>query len=240
MADRSALRLAIDLTFVAAIIGTGIAVYATRAPDVPAGVCTSDAGAPRYDAMLADGRITIAAVFGELDGGPADHNEWSYRTFAVALRERGFVETGERFERGALTIDLALVERSAAHTSAALAGALVSHDVVYYNGHSYKGALAIEPSDEYRVLVLDTCWSTQYYAAELVAPSRDVITNRERSVTGSIESFLALVDALHARSAWPLTEMNALAETRARTRAALSMYKEPERYRRDVACPNAR
>ena len=82
-----------------------------------------------------------------------------------------------------------------AQTTAALAGALASHDVVYYTGHSHDGEIAIEPPSDYRLIVLDSCWSTQHFAEHLIGPQRDVITNSQRSVTGSIESFLVLVDA---------------------------------------------
>lgn len=248
MADRTAFRLAVDLAFVGALIACGVTVYAkSRMPDVPAGVCTADSGSPRYDAMLADGAITVAAVFGELSGGPTDHNVWSYRAFGDALRDRGFaqVEPGlgytqgheiDRYRLGDLTIDLVLVADDPAQTTAALAGALAGHDVVYYTGHSHDGDIAIAPPSDYRLIVLDSCWSTQHFAQRLMSPDRDVITNSERSVTGSIESFLVLVDALRAHDGWPLVRMNALAEARAAKRAPLSTFKEPERYRLDVPC----
>ena len=238
MADRAAVRLAVDIAFAAAVVACGVTVYAhTRARDIPDGLCASTSPAPRYDAMLADGRITIAAVFGELAGGPTDTNAWSYRTFAAGLRERGFVEVAsDKFELGTLTIELALIADDPAESTAALAGALASHDVVYYNGHSHDGDIEMSPGNDYRLLVLDSCWSTQHFAKRVLAPTRDVITNSEPSVTGSIESFLVLVDALRAGEAWPLAEMNALAEQRAIRRAPLSRFKEPERYRLDVPC----
>lgn len=239
MADRAAIRLVIDLAFTAAIIACGVTVYAmSRAPGIPAGVCRADTGGPRYDALLADGRLTIAVVFGELLGGPADHNAWSYRAFEAGLRARGFAEVApERFVLGTTTIDLALIPDDPAQTTAALAGALASHDVLYYNGHSHDGTIELSPGDDYRVIVLDSCFSTQHFAQRLVGHGHDVITNSERSVTGSIESFFALLDSVVARRpAWPLAEMNELAAARARARAALSKFKEPERYRLDVPC----
>jgi hypothetical protein len=239
MADRAAIRLAVDLVFAAAVVACGVTVHAmNRTPDVPAGVCTTTTGGPRYGAMLADGTLTLAAVFGELVGGPTDPNAWSARAFADGLRSRGFVEVEpDRYRLGDITVDVALVSTDPAESTAALAGALASHDVVYYNGHSHGGALGLDPPADYRLIVLDSCWSTQRYAERLIAPGRDVLTNTERSVTGSIESFFVLVDALIAREpAWPLAEMNALAERRARLRAPLSKYKEPEHYRVDVPC----
>jgi len=177
-------------------------------------------------------------VFGELVGGPTDPNVWSYRAFEHGLRARGFNEVApERFQRGAITIDLALIPDDPAQSTAALAGALASHDIIYYNGHSHGGDIELSPGPDYRVIVLDSCWSTQHFAERLVGANRDVITNRERSITGSIESFLALLDALVARApAYPLGQMNELAVARAWNRAARSKYKEPERYRLDVPC----
>ena len=248
MGDRTAFRLAIDLAFAGALIACGFTVYAhTRAPDVPDDVCERAGGAPRYDAMLADGQLTIAAVFGELSGGPIDYNVWSYRAFAESLRERGFVAVSpgigytqgheiDRYRLGNVTVDVVLIADDPAQSTAALAGALASHDVVYYNGHSHDGDIGIDPPADYRLLVLDSCWSTQHFAKGLLDSSHDVITNSERSVTGSVESFLVLVDALRAGGDYPLARMNALAEKRAEARALISKYKEPERYRLDAAC----
>jgi hypothetical protein len=249
MADRAAIRLAIDVAFVGVLIATAVTVYAkSRAPDVPAGVCTTTAGGPRYDAMLADGGLSIAAIFGELAGGPTDHNVWSYRAFEAGLRERGFIEVEpglgytqghevDRYRLGNITIDLVLIADDPAQSTAALAGALANHDVIYYNGHSHDGDITIEPPRDYRLIVLDSCWSTQHFAQQLIGPNHDIITNSERSVTGSVESFLVLLDALYAHDTWPLAEMNALARSRAERRAPVSQFKEPERYRIDVPCP---
>jgi hypothetical protein len=248
MADRAAIRLAIDLAFVGAVIACAVTVYAkSRSPEIPPGLCGKTTSGPRYDALLADGSMTIAAVFGELSGGPTDHNVWSYRVFADALRERGFAQVDpgvgytqghevDRYRRGNVTIDLVLVADDPAETTAALAGALASHDIIYYNGHSHDGTIAFDPPHDYRVIVLDSCWSTQHFAKRLVGPERDVITNSERSVTGSVESFLVLIDALLTNSDWPLDEMNSLADMRARKRAPITKYKQPERYRADVSC----
>ena len=158
--------------------------------------------------------------------------------FELGLRERGFVEIApERFRRGDTTIDIALIADDPEQTSAALTGAFASHDVVYYNGHSHKGAIEMSPGAAYRLIVLDSCWSTQHFAKRLLDRGHDVITNSERSVTGSVESFFVLVDTLLAREpSWPLLQMNALAERRAMSRAPMSTFQVPERYRIDTRC----
>jgi hypothetical protein len=135
-----------------------------------------------------------------------------------------------------MTVDLVLIGDDPEQSTAAIAGALASHDVVHYNGHSHAGAIGYAPPADYRLIVLYSCWSTQHFARHLIGPQRDVITNSERSVTGSVESFLVLVDAVRSGGDYPLARMNALAEARAEARAPISKFKEPERYRIDVAC----
>ena len=240
MADRAAARLAVDLGFAVAVLACGIATYVlSGTPAVPAGVCKRDDGGPRYTMLLADGRITIAAVFGELRGGPGDRNAWSYQALATALRERGFAETApDHFERDELAIDLQLLPDDATRLGAAITHALADHDLVYYNGHNQGGTLEISGPAEYRVIVMDTCFSTQLYSQRLTGPERDVIGNRERSITGSVQSLLVLVDGLHERSAWRpmLDDMNRLSDERARMRGPITRFKDAEDYRIDVAC----
>ena len=242
MADRAAARLAIDLGFAAAVLACGIATYVlSGTPSVPEGVCRLDTGSPRYPALLADGRITIAAVFGELKGGPGDRNAWSYQALTVALRERGFVEvTPARFERGDLAIDLQLLPDDPVRLTAALTAALADHDLVYYNGHNEGGALDVRVPDDYRVIVMDTCFSTQLYSARLAGANRDVIGNRQRSITGSVQSLLVLVDGLGERVTWHtmLAEMNRFSDERARMRGPITRFKDAEDYRIDVICPH--
>ena len=90
---------------------------------------------------------------------------------AEALRERGFAEDRARPLHDSAT------SRSISHSCptirrrpAALAGALASHDVVYYNGHSHDGDIEISPPRDYRLIVLDSCWSTQHFAERLISP----------------------------------------------------------------------
>jgi hypothetical protein len=227
MADRAALRLGVDLAFAAAAVACGVAAYALSGPPaVPRGVCSSDAGAPRYDELYADGRLSIGIVIGELAGGPADHNAWSAHVLQDELRARG------------IPFDLELVRDRPAAIGAALDRALATHEIVYYNGHSYRGKLKLRAPDDYRLVFLDTCWSTQLYSPRLVGPAHDVIANADRSITGSVESFLVLLDGLRARADWRemLERMNRRAAERAHHRSSVSRFKHPERYRRDVRC----
>jgi len=201
-------------------------------PALPDGVCAG-AGVPAYRTLLADGRLTIAAVFGRVDGEP------NARALARALVERGFREAPPgHFERGPIAIDLVEVTDDRAQVDAALAAAL-DRDIIYYNGHEYRGELAAlaAPPPGAHVLVLDTCWSTQRYSRRLLAPGVDVIGNSERAVTGSVDSFVVLLDGLDERRSWTelLAAMNAASAERARVRIH-SRFPRPERYRLDVAC----
>jgi hypothetical protein len=247
MARHPAARLILDLGFAAAILVVAGIAMSDDTPAIPDGVCAGD-GQPRYDAMIADDRIEIAALFGQIDER-GDFATRSYHLLEAALVARGFssVLPGryERVDHGVtLAIDLtgpgALPMADPAATAAALTAALAGHDVVYYNGHEFDGRLDLAtPATGYRILVLDSCWSTQRYSARLIGPTTDVIGNTERAVTGSVESFVALIDGLRDRVpsfGALLAPMNQLAEERARTRAMLSRWKQPERYRLDVAC----
>lgn len=252
MARRAATRLAIDLGFAAAIVVTAaVALAGDEPPAIPRGVCAGD-GRPRYEELTADDRISIAALFGQIEPGPVerDFGSQSYRMLEDALAARGFLRVApDRYERaeGGVAIDVTLTGPAAlpladpSATSAALAAALAGHDIVYYNGHEFDGGLELAaPAAAYRIVVLDSCWSTQRYSHRLIGPTIDVIGNTERAVTGSVESFVALLDALHARvPAWSaiLDPMNRLAEARATARTMRSRWKRPERYRLDVACP---
>jgi hypothetical protein len=273
MADHPPLRMSIDRSrklrswidvggaaaMVACVVVIGIA-SSDRPPPVPDDVCAANATRPRYEQLIADGRITIVAMFGQIDNGGLDNNRdhgaWSFRTFQAALVERGFQPIASepyrdtaRYERvtNGVTIDVDVVGprslgRDRDAIGAALGAALPRYDIVYYNGHDFDGALRglDPPRDGYRIVMLDSCWSTQHYSHRLGASSTvDVIGNTERSVTGSVESFLALLDGLDARApTWDalLEPMNELATRRADLRRPYLQFVRPEHYRRDIAC----
>jgi hypothetical protein len=145
--------------------------------------------------------------------------------------------------------------------------AMRNHELVYVNGHSMGGAIeGLGQSDTYRsqdgdpeayaILVLDTCWSTQHYSlaalgAAAGARRLELIANDSESVTGSIQSFTALLRGLlvslaarHSESAqqsWStrLQEMNRGAEMRAKERVSLvpdGRYPRPESFRLVTTC----
>lgn len=241
MADRATRHRVVDAVFVTAVLATGFLAYAYgNAPAMPDDVCETTGG-PRYSELLADGRITIAAVLGELNNhGRHDFNAASARTLATGLRARGFVETApSHFEAGELVVDFALYPHDNPRIGRALTEAFATHELVYFTGHSDDGEVPFSVPADYRIALLDTCWSTQLYSARVIGPDHDVIGNSDRSVTGSIDSLLVAIDALRARApAWQpvLDTMNARSEARARIRAPISRYKAPEHYRLDSSC----
>jgi hypothetical protein len=235
-------RRVLDLACAAALVaGLVWATSPERPPAVPEGTCaSSDHAAPPYDALFADGRLTVAAVFSQMDEDPT---AWSRRSFAGMLRDRGFLErTPERFERGEVTVEVVSTAGRPDAIAAAINRALRTADIVYYNGHEHDGQLALAPPvDGHHLVVLDACWSTQRLSAKLFAPTVDVIGNSERSVTGSVSSFVALLDGIvdGRPPTWAelLAPMNELADRRARKRR-VAKYPAAERYRLDVACPS--
>lgn len=231
MARRAARRL-IDAAVLAAI---ALCIAMARPPSIPDGVCRSTRVAPRYDALFADGKLTFAAVLAELDGQPPGLRDVSHARLVRLLAARGFRETQPgHFERDAIAVEIVLVDE----VRDELTGALAAHDVVYYNGHSERGELAIEPPDAYRIIVLDSCWTTQLYSARLVGEDRDVVSNTDRAITGSIESFAVVLDGLVDRQRWDhiLATLQERATVRARRRP---IHRAPEDYRLDAACDRA-
>jgi hypothetical protein len=241
MARRSA--KALDLAIAAAIVGLVVAGLSKPDPPLPHDVCESPDGSPRYDALAADG-ITIAAVFGQMihDQPLADDDPaWlSARAFGRALSARGFVANGTTYRRGAVTIDVTVLADDPTAIDAAIDAAIATHDIIYYDGHEYDGTLTPDPPvGSYRIIVLDSCWTTQRYAKRLLAPNVDVITNTQRAVTGSVQSFVSFLDGIDARATWRqlLGPMNDLATRRAESRRRnLSRLRDPEHYRHDAAC----
>lgn len=242
MAGRATRTRVVDSTFVAALVALGIAAYVYGdGPPMSDDVCLATEGGPRYPELLADGRITVAAVFAQLnDRGALDLSSHSARALGNALRARGFTETiPSRFESRDLVVDISVHPHDEEIVGRALTDAFATHELVYFTGHSDNGDIEFRVPSEYRIAVMDTCWSTQWFSARLVGADHDVISNSTRSVTGSIESLLVILDGLSSRSGqWQpmIDELNDRAVTRARDRAPVSRYKDPETYRLDSTC----
>lgn len=200
------------------------------------------AAAPRYDALLDDGRLQIAAVFGQMDTdalAPDDPGFWSQETLAMALIDAGFELRGEtrpaggrRYvgQAGGVAVELEVFgpeqwRFDAVRGRALLADVIAAHEVVYLNGHAKQAHLDVlwDPATYPgpRLLFMDICWSYSMYTPQIVeAGEVQVVNVPNRVVTGSVESLLILLDALLApdRPGW-LSIVRALNE-RAEVRAA--------------------
>lgn len=228
MAIATTSRRLIDLGCACAAIAC-IAVFAAtreRIPELPDGMVADSDGVPQLPA-----RASIAAVFARIEG-PEDVTGWSVRTLEAELVAQGFHAVApERLERADATVELIgplADEREI--VEAVLDRELARRDVVYYNGHHFGGRLALHPRG-HPIVMLDTCYSTQLYAA--LAGEAELIGNRARSITGSVYGFADLVAALLARdgASWRalLAPINRAAIARAARR---DVYPEPERYGR--------
>ncbi len=257
-----------------------VAFPATRGgePEMPLEIDSSSLApqglAPDYTSLLADQEFTVAALFGRMndDEEGKDYGQWSYEQFLLTLAEMGLERvTGDRqgWTRFTGTADVGLrihvdvlgpealpQQGGAQAVGAALRQALEDHELVYFNGHSFGGAIsALEDSETfssagYGMLVLDTCWSTQHYGVRALHASDshriDIIVNDRQSVTGSVVGFGELLAGVmqgvrqSARNqsvkGWQelLSQLNRAAEQRAAQRRQLvakTAFPEPERYR---------
>lgn len=231
------MRRLVDVAVVIALAITGARALRGRpVPALAAGWCADVEGTPRVGEHVA-----IAAVFSTIEG-PDDVAGWSLHTLAGELEGRGFTRISPtRWRRADATVDLVgPLADEAGTVEAALDRALVDHEVVYFNGHNFAGELELDldRSDRAdRILVLDTCYSAQYYGE--LARDRIVIANTERAITGSVYSFVDLLEALLARDGRSWREVLAPGNRSARARAALregTAYETPERYGRVARC----
>jgi hypothetical protein len=148
---------------------------------------------PEYDQLVADGKITMVALFGQIEHGELSDYDWgfrSYGTFTRELRYLGFSRTeklpdnrGERMAKtypGGLEITVDVytpvdfadeVPRDQANE--AFREAMRTHEIVYYNGHAFYGSLKVldeptaYPADTYQIIFMDACWSYAYYTKQV-------------------------------------------------------------------------
>jgi hypothetical protein len=142
---------------------------------------------PEYDQLVADKKLTVVVMFGEIDDGPITANETgmrNMRTFADNLVAGGYKKVtaplGERYEKvvGGVTVQIDLYspkEFSGLDDFAHFANfqkALAEHEVVTWDGHSMLGASDFwaRPTypHSYQIFLYGGCLGYEYYVRPIL------------------------------------------------------------------------
>ncbi len=148
---------------------------------------------PEYDKLVADGKVTLVQLFGQIEHGDLLSNDlgWvayrdikrfllasSYQVTKTLPEERG-VSLAKTLPNGLkVEIDLLSPVNFADHADRDQANALFkdairTHEMVYYAGHAFYGSLTVLddptafPADTYQVIFMDACWSYAYYTKQV-------------------------------------------------------------------------
>jgi len=148
---------------------------------------------PEYDLLVEDGVITMVALFGQITHGELLNYDWGwfvYEEWTSYLKNLGFTEVmtfdndfGKRLE-AIYPGDMRIVVDT--YTPAALADnrdreavnalfkeAILTHELILYNGHSFYGSLTVlddptvYPEETYQIFFMDSCWSYSYYTRQV-------------------------------------------------------------------------
>jgi subtilisin-like proprotein convertase family protein len=148
---------------------------------------------PEYDLLTADKKITMVALFGQIEHGDlaSDDLGWvAYKEFRTSMRRAGFATVrefdnnhGEQLKKtypGGLevVVDFYTPESLKDHrprdeVNVMFKQAIHDHEIVYYNGHAFYGSLTVlnqrdaYPADSYQVVFMDACWSYAYYTKQV-------------------------------------------------------------------------
>jgi len=148
---------------------------------------------PEYDKLVADGKISMVQIFGQIEHGDLSDSDWgwhSYNDIKRILESGGFKITktypdkkGVRLEKTMpkglkVEIDMLTPVSFADHvdrdvSNAAFRDAIRSHELVYYAGHAFYGSLTVldeptaYPQDTYQIIFMDACWSYAYYTKQV-------------------------------------------------------------------------
>lgn len=143
---------------------------------------------PEYDLLVADGTVTAAIIFGAAESGAVHGGDWGvmmWRTFEANLRINDFVKTdadieGNRYVRtqGGINqvidvINPYVLEEHGDSAEQLFAQLLSTHELIFYNGHSFYGSLDVlknadhYPPETYQILFMNSCWSYEYYTRQV-------------------------------------------------------------------------
>lgn len=143
---------------------------------------------PEYDQLVADGKLTVVILFGQIDDGALTENETGMRNFARyqrMLTAAGFVAVtaplGKRFEKklaGGVTAQIDLYSPKEfsglddfGHFSN-FQKALSEHEVIAYDGHSMLGASDFWARPKYpgfyQIFLYGGCLGYEYYVQPIL------------------------------------------------------------------------
>ena len=181
---------------------------------------------PPYRAYVADGELTIGAVFGQMDTDDLSDDDdgfWSMAVFEEHWIELGF-DCRRRFgSRGTcegtvndtpvrvtyIGPELFPVRACALGKESLLEELIRSSDILYINGHAFQGGLqplyepGAYPEQQPRLVMLDLCWASLWMLPDLRRSLAgrwvDIVASPRRVVTGSVESITKLSDRVVSR-----------------------------------------
>ena len=148
---------------------------------------------PEYDQLVADGKLTMVQIFGQIEHGDLSDDDWGWRSYQDIkrlLEGQGFrvtktypdkkgVRMTKRMPKGLeVEIDMLTPVSFADHvdrelSNAAFRDAIRSHEIVYYAGHAFYGSLTVldeptaYPASTYQIIFMDACWSYAYYTKQV-------------------------------------------------------------------------
>jgi len=150
---------------------------------------------PEYDLLTADRKITMVALFGQIEHGELKSSDWgwtAYRDFLGKFKRNGFSTSqtfpnnfGEQVQKtypGGLQVIVDMYapealkdQRDRTEVNALFTDVIKNHEIVYYNGHSFYGSLSVlnnrdaYPLNTYQIIFMDSCWSYAYYTKQVFA-----------------------------------------------------------------------
>ncbi len=148
---------------------------------------------PEYDRLVADKKVTMGIIFGQIEHGELQSNDWGFISFNAmtsSFRQKGFRVTaqlegskGHRMAKtytGGLVVEIEMWNpRSFADTvdrdlsNQAFRDIMKRNEVIYYNGHAFYGSLTVldeksaYPDATYQIIFMDACWSYAYYTKQI-------------------------------------------------------------------------
>lgn len=148
---------------------------------------------PEYDRLVADGKVTMGIIFGQIEHGELQSNDWGFISFdemTYRLEQKGFRVSsrmagnkGHKLTKtftGGLKVEIEMytpvsfadtVPRD--QSNQLFRDVMKRNEVIYYNGHAFYGSLTVldeptaYPADTYQIIFMDACWSYAYYTKQI-------------------------------------------------------------------------